>query len=72
VRSLLESFDTDEKGNPILLSGLKTDKKGSPIMPKDVVSFQAIGKDILDYHFSVLVSNSYHDRGYATAIANLQ
>ena len=38
------------------------DKKGSPLLPKDAAGFQAVGKQIMDDHFSVLSENSCTDK----------
>jgi len=55
-----------------LPSNFPRDKKGSPLLPKDAVGFQAVGKQIMEDHFSVLSSNTNDDKDYALAITHIQ
>ena len=49
------------------------DKKGSPLLPKDDAGFQAVGKQIMNDHFSDLFSDiKCQDKSYALAIEQIQ
>lgn len=56
----------------LLPSNFPRDKKGSPLLPKDAAGFQAVGKQILEDHFSDLIKDTFVDKDYATAIAHLE
>jgi len=57
----------------LLPKNFPRDKKGSPLLPKDAAGFQAVGKQIMDDHFSILSNNqSCTDKNYVLAVTQIQ
>jgi hypothetical protein len=56
----------------LLPSEFPRDKKGSPLLPRDAAGFQAVGKQIMNLHFSALTNDTNDDKENALAVSHLE